>query len=175
MQNEAIEAAGPGGSLLRVDFVWQGDRFGHHISAVNNGSIVIPLLASVEGTASDDWPPSPPLQTLRIETLPDGRRAALLVGMAGRSHWSASIETALATAEILLDLACRHSASPKFLGSRYHVPRGGEGRFAVLPDASRLTTVVGSHGIDLLLEAEMLPSPPATSRWRYRIRLTPGP
>ena len=93
MRSEAIEAVGADGvcaprrirlarrSLRPRDFRRQS------IAAKSR-----PLLESIEGTATDDWPPSPPLQSLSIETLPDGRRVALLVGMAGRSHWSASIE-----------------------------------------------------------------------------------
>ena len=76
------------------------------------------MLESVEGSASDDWPASPPLQNLSIEELAPGRRAALLVGMAGRSHWSASIEPVPGQAALLFDVACRTSDSDVSLGSR---------------------------------------------------------
>jgi hypothetical protein len=119
MPNEAIEAADASGLRLHVEFHWLGDRFGHVISAIHSSGEIHPLLKSVEGTTADNWPPSPPLQSLSIETLPDGRRAALLVGMAGGSHWSASIESSQARAELIFDLACRHSKEPNWLGSKY--------------------------------------------------------
>src|SRR6187401_2284712 len=75
---------------LRVEFLWCGDRFAHVVSLADPDGEAIPLWRSEEGEAI----PCPPLQDLSIETLPDGRRVALLVGKAGRGHWSASIETA---------------------------------------------------------------------------------
>src|SRR3954451_16891094 len=92
MRSEAIEAASSDGTRLLVEFIRYGDRYGHVISLVNAAGEIEPLLESVEGRSDDAWPDSPPLQSLSIEKLPDGRSAALLVGMAGRSHWSASVE-----------------------------------------------------------------------------------
>ena len=91
---------------LRVRFTWQGDRFAHEVSVLNDGSWQ-PALASVEGTPQDDWPPSPPFQSLHIEHREDGRTLALLVGMAGKSHWSASIEIDAEARAVLFDVACR--------------------------------------------------------------------
>src|SRR5436190_4759521 len=85
-----IEASHPDGLRLRAEFIWHGDRFAHIISLVNPHGDIQPLLESIEGTTADDWPSSPPLQSLSVEKLPDGRPVALLVGMAGGSHWSAS-------------------------------------------------------------------------------------
>src|SRR5262245_7741482 len=138
MRNQALEAAGPDGSVLRIELIWQGDRFGHQITARSADGAITPLLESLEGAATDDWPPSPPLQSLHIEPLPAGRTAALLVGMAGRSHWSASIETTTGSAEILFDLACRHTAAPARLGSRYHALLGAGKRLTILCEESRL-------------------------------------
>src|SRR5207244_9937204 len=111
---------GSEGSRLRIEFAWLGDRYGHIISLIDAHGVAERLLESIEGTANDDWPPSPPLQSLSMETLTDGRRVALLVGLAGRSHWSASIEPALGKAELVFDLACRHGPNHGMLGSRYH-------------------------------------------------------
>ena len=44
------------------------------------------LLTSVEGTAHNRWPPSPPLQSLAIEERGE-QTVALAVGMAGGAHW----------------------------------------------------------------------------------------
>src|SRR5947208_6718154 len=114
-----MDAPGRNGLMLRVEFRWNNDRFKHVVSIVDVTGQATPLLESLEGTPSDPWPPSPPLQSLHIEKLSDGRRATLLVGMAGRSHWSASIEVALGEAKLVFDLACRHTQQPQRLGSRY--------------------------------------------------------
>ena len=125
MRNETIETSGENGFHLRVEFEWQLDRYGHSISIVDPSGAVTPLLRSIEGGAEDDWPPSPPLQTLSIEKLPDARTVALLVGMAGRSHWSASVEPQNGEARIIFDMACRYALDaqyprpPRLLGSCY--------------------------------------------------------
>jgi hypothetical protein len=168
MKNEAIEAARPDGSILRIEFVWHVDRFMHRISAASAAGVVLSLLESVEGTPADDWPASPPLHSLSITELALGRRAALLVGMAGRSHWSASIEALPGAAEILFDLACRHSDLPQWLGSRYRVPPGGAGRFTVEPQGSR----VASDDRAGLITVEPLPAlgRSGTARWKYCVK-----
>src|SRR5262245_7365890 len=119
MRSDGIEATGAEGQRLRVQFVWNGDRYGHVISLVESNGEIQPMLESIEGTSADDWPASPPLQSLSIETVPNGRRAALLVGMAGGSHWSASVEATVGRAELTFDLACRHGRQPIWLGNRY--------------------------------------------------------
>jgi hypothetical protein len=106
---------------LQVDFRFRGDRFSHVVSLIGRGESPIALLESVEGTATEAWPPSPPLQSLNIESLPDGRRVALLVGMAGRGHWSASIETLPHPAGFLFDIACRTTGSEGKLASTYRL------------------------------------------------------
>jgi hypothetical protein len=174
MRNELIEAASSDGSVLRVEFVWLGDRFGHRISAVNAHGELTLLLESIEGSGTDDWPPSPPLQSLHIEPLPNGRRAALLVGMAGRSHWSASIEAAQESAEILFDLACRHSASSKQLGSRYRAAPNAAQRLAILPVESRLARITKEDGNEVMIEPASLNLSSATARWKYRVQLLPA-
>src|SRR5437773_7625601 len=119
MWSDAIDAVDYSGASLRVEFTWRGDRYGHVISLMNATGQTMLLFESIEGAHDDDWPPSPPLQSLSIEKLADGRSAALLVGMAGRSHWSASIETTVGALVLVFDVACRHSQAPKWLGSRY--------------------------------------------------------
>ena len=117
------------GHKLRVEFFKVADRYAHRLSAVlvqDDGSRkVVPLAESVEGTADDPWPPSPPLQSLSMEEMPVAGRAALLVGMAGRSHWSASIELDLIGKDPpCFDLACRFTTVPERLASTYRVAPG---------------------------------------------------
>src|SRR5262245_5768863 len=92
---DIIETNALQGCRLQVEFVRREDRYGH-IVQIAAGDTVRPLLATVEGTAEDPWPPSPVLQHLRIEDRESStiatRRVALLVGMAGQNHWSFSVE-----------------------------------------------------------------------------------
>ena len=67
MRSDAIEATAAHGLLLRVEFNWLGDRYSHLISAVHPSGEIRPLLDSIEGAPTDNWPPSPPLQSLSIE------------------------------------------------------------------------------------------------------------
>jgi hypothetical protein len=112
-----------GGALLRVDFDRAGDRWRHRVSLAlpEGSSIVSPVLLfeSQEGTSEEDWPCSPPLQFVSIETRPKKLPVALLMGMAGGSHWSASIEQHPAEQTIRFDIACRAGSRPEQLGSRY--------------------------------------------------------
>lgn len=108
---------------MRVDFDRSTDRWKHRISLVlpEASGIVSPLLLleSLEGTSADDWPVSPPLQFVSIETRPKKPPVALLMGMAGSSHWSASIEQYPAERALRFDIACRAKSRPENLGSRY--------------------------------------------------------
>jgi hypothetical protein len=126
MRSETLDATAADGRVLRVEFVWRGDRFGHVLSMGDDVGPFIPLMESVEGDAGDASPPSPPLQSLSLETLPDGRRVALLVGMAGRGHWSASIEPVAGAAAIDFDLACRIAGSGGALASNYRLTASGD-------------------------------------------------
>ncbi len=123
---------------VRVDFVPSGDRIAHVIyvrepaaanQAVTAGATERPwieLLRSVESAADVAWPDSPPLQELHIEDR-GGKPVALLVGRAGKSHWSASFgcESADSGEEsLVIDIACRVSTPPVLLGSTYAFAAG---------------------------------------------------
>jgi hypothetical protein len=170
MQSEAIEARGDNGIGLRVEFVWRGDRFGHAISWINEDGVAQPLLESIEGLGTDAWPASPPLQSLTLHTLPSGHPAALLVGMAGRSHWSASVEATAGRATLQFDIACRHSAQPEWLGSRYRFFGEWAKRVSIVADDARMNYTASVATIEPSATNENLP----TTRWRYTvsIRLT---
>ena len=116
-----------GGSLesarWRVSFFRLGDRVAHAIFSREAGGEV-ELYRSLEGTDADDWPPSPPLKELSFEQRPGGVQLALLVGMAGASHWSLSVELDPATERLTFDAACRLSGVPRWLGSTYELCYG---------------------------------------------------
>jgi hypothetical protein len=102
---------------LRIDR--NGDRYHQVVEAVSK-TATIPLLCSIDRDERDDWPPSPPLQQLLIEERPTGP-VALLVGMAGKSHWSASIECRNSHPSFHFDVACRIQRRPVRLGSSYRI------------------------------------------------------
>lgn len=176
------------GHRLRVEFHELGDRYAHRLTVVlreeAGNETVVPLAESVEGASDDPWPPSPPLQSLSIEELADGRMAALLVGMAGRSHWSASIDVigVRLNGEPTFELACRFTAIPTRLCSTYRVAPGivlrehkgvvnlahpKAGIIAVLhSDVCRpiLNLETGEFQFQVPLDKLI---PPATAQWRY--------
>jgi hypothetical protein len=185
MEMEALESTERDGWRLRVDFQWHVDRLAHQIAAVDVAGQAIPLLHSVEGSADDCFPASPPLQTLSIETLPDGRRAALLVGMAGRGHWSASVETVYQESALLFDIACKVDASDAVVGSRYRLApgvalvdgpaqgieaRGGDRRF-VLESCAEHCEARREAGHIRVFPTEFRRGAGTSARWKYRVRL----
>jgi hypothetical protein len=169
MPSDAIEAPRADGTRLRIEFTWRGDRYGHVISMLDPGGQSQPLLESVEGSSDDPWPPSPPLQSLSIETLPDDRSAALLVGMAGRSHWSASIEPDREAPALVFDVACRHPERSVSLGSRYrHVSAAAE------------STFIHAEGADVVRDSDIVSIRPTavangtgTTRWKFSVIMPP--
>lgn len=191
MRNQAIESRGDSG-VLRVEFVWREDRFRQVISVVGADGVVALLLESVEGPKADGFPASPPLQSLSIETLADGRRAALLVGMAGRSHWSASIEPLADAAGLVFDIACRVGEARPRLASEYAIAvassdgaqlAGVNSRFEVRLDRKSLvaTALPGTVCMPIPAEKSLTFAPVsvaavalgATIRWKYEIRFLP--
>jgi hypothetical protein len=189
-----IETPLVGGHALRVEFVWHGDRYRHLIAVARPDGSSMPCFESVEGGAADPWPPSPPLQSLSIETLPDGRRVALLVGMAGNCHWSASIEPSASGRSLVFDIACRVAGPNPILGSQYLVSKqAGDAVPFAADDCSWCEARLG--GVDVLLipataaasrskleridEGRCSITPDcveasATIRWKYELRLADG-
>lgn len=193
---ERIQSPSVGGRSLVVDFSRQADRFGHVIQWLD-GNLAAPLLESVEGTPSDLWPNSPVLQHLHLETRAISaaggvprvgeteRRVGLLVGMAGRSHWSLSVEPDRVSAALEFDVACKVSpdASPE-LHSTYRQLAGlgslSDSQCVFPLNESWLLTVSTKEIIPSQLQRgefglRIGPSPAvgATRRWSYRVELTP--
>lgn len=122
-----------GGPLLLVRFGWIGDRFAHRIcrldgdqesgqsSTQKRGSEPSEtlLLESCEGDGQAAWPASPPLQQVDTCRLADQRQGIVAVGMAGRSHWSLSVEP-LRTG-LTFDVACRLVELPPSLQTTYRL------------------------------------------------------
>jgi hypothetical protein len=171
---------------LRVRFAFHEDRHTHEISLAD-GSRWIPILLSVEGSPEDEWPASPPLQSLHLESRPGNRQLALLVGMAGHSHWSMSVELDPAAARVTFDVACRTRGGPLgHLGNRYQAlhpwaEQGPRGAICIpTTSAARLDIEICAHFGDARLEAkqgviDLIAAPPAndqprTVRWGYTVR-----
>lgn len=112
----------PDGTTLSIEFERTADRFRHVLSIVEpeNPEHSCSILRSVEGNAQQQWPASPPLQELLIETRPTGP-VALLLGMAGTSHWSISVERSIEQTGFQFDCACRIVDPADFLGCCYNL------------------------------------------------------
>lgn len=121
---------------LTVRFMWRDDRWVHDVTRTDGA-----CWRSVEGGAGDPrWPASPVLVELsRLGASPGP--AILGVGLAGRSHFSASVGPDPAHPDRLrFDIACRVNEPPLRLGSTYAGPRGlvriGPGVAAERPPAT---------------------------------------
>jgi hypothetical protein len=183
------------GDDLRIRFFLQGDRYAHEIW-LREGDVWAPVLRSVEGSASDDWPASPPFQSLHIDERSGTRSLALLVGMAGKSHWSASVQLDPAGRQASFDVACRVRGVSGRLTSSYRLvePRSSEA-FMLDPTGQQATcglarpsepsiqfqiyqehapVQLSHNGGELMLLAEDagLQEQARTVRWRYDVRLT---
>ena len=143
-------AAGPTTAIVS----WSGDRWTHRITIA--GSEASADWTSLDGPfrPGDDprWPASPVIVELSRVAVPGaaaGDRAAIVgVGLAGRSHFSASISVDPRDAgTIRFEIACRLHEAPGWLGSTY---RQGE-RLVRLSPMDRSTalprTVVWAYSI----------------------------
>lgn len=164
----ALEVPAGDGWRLRLVFHAAGDRLGHTLWLVALEGASTLLGRSQEGVAEERWPPSPPLQALHQQTLPDGRPAILLVGMAGRSHWSCSIEPLPGAAALRCDLACRHPDQPGWIGSTYQLAGAAEEELQVVPLPG---AVVERLAEGCLVRPAAAPVQAGTVRWAYELRL----
>lgn len=183
MELTAIDPAGRG---LEIRFVRMADRWAHTVALFADGRR-LPLLASNEGGASDDWPPSPPLQELN-EHEQNGTHMILGVGGAGAGHWSLSIEAAPAERRLTFDAACRLSAAPESLGSAYRTMLAGQRGKSLhevqLPTEAGIVTLRGVPlAENAAADVEITPTGlaiapaaaafhgPTSARWRYVLEL----
>lgn len=180
----AIDAQGVG---VRVEFERLADRFGHVISLLQ-GASATPLLRSREGTGAEAWPASPPLQQLSIERREPARSVALLVGMAGASHWSASVESFPAERTLVFDVACRFGGAIQQLGSQYDLLRATleferdsllvtgrdrtwHCRLECLPLVNHGDVVLAVRDEVVDLQPVLPANLPKTIRWKYRLTI----
>ena len=178
---------------LRIDFIRKTDRYQQLLWLIAGESEVC-VLATVEGTGQQEWPPSPPLQHLHQHETPAGDLALLGVGMAGTSHWSLAVEASMDQPTFCCDVACRVRERPGNLAVTWVL---GE-NVAVNSNTERsveLSTAIGpvrisvdekdefaadifvgqkvehgSHQICLSPQTTTA-APPTTFRWRYGIEL----
>jgi hypothetical protein len=174
-----IEAAG-----LRIAFSRQIDRFAHTILMQNGSGEWLPLLESIEGTPDHDWPPSPPFQELHFEDRPNGGRVALLVGRAGKSHWSASVEIDGVVRCATFDVACRAKEASTSIGSQYRllpnvraktrfgdVLLNGSVRMIAVSSDGPATKVCTDGNVVATVASYPGDSWPQTMRWKYQFAI----
>lgn len=104
-------------------FTWQHDRWAHEILCPD-GTVWRSLEGASAAGGDPRWPASPVLVELSRLEGPHGP-ALLGVGLAGRSHFSASIGPGPAGADqARFECACRVLEPPGWLGSTYAGPAG---------------------------------------------------
>lgn len=178
--SEAVEAEWiieSGENVLRLVLFRAGDRYAHRVELLSSAGELVASAASEEGAvasvadATETWPASPPFQQFHRQEI-DGRPAWFFVGMAGKSHWSASVTARDDVAGWEFDVACRYREAPGYLGSAYRVAFPDDR----LPRPAFFTLITGEttelRGQEDVVAA--VPSdegrsvsPPASARWRY--------
>jgi hypothetical protein len=151
---------------LRVRFTWHDDRWAHEVWLRDTAAWRL-LLRSVEGTSTDDWPPSPPLQSIEAPRNAADRQIALLVGMAGKNHWAVSVELDSRAALARFDAACRIRGMSGPLGSRYEVLGPLEG---VVAQSGNARVVAEPAKLVIEPQANAPASAAQTLEWSYTIR-----
>lgn len=180
--NAFIESLAVDGRRLRVEFLQQGDRYGHRVLAVDaNGGEAV-LVRTLESTDGEDSPEAPALQSVHVQPLADREgQLAALVGMSGANHWSLIVEPdANAKApRLIFDAACRIKRDGLVrIVSRYartaEAVRAERFRLELLPlsDQSILPRIE-EIGDQVAIVREITPADvaPTTVRWRYAIEL----
>lgn len=160
-----LTARSADGKELRVAFAKLGDRWQHTVHFVREGNDRV-AGTSLEGSPEESWPPSPPLQSISLETI-DGRQVALGVGMAGTCHWSLSVEPVADAAAFVFDWACRVDRLPQWLGSTYEV--AGPIRFMPLAIDGVSASYNRTADWVTLQPAPAKVEGRATIRWKYRV------
>jgi hypothetical protein len=143
-----------------VEFYLAGDRVAHRV-VIQDGDRRLQW-DSVEGDDQQNWPPSPALQSVSIEPI-EGRNVALLVGMAGKSHWSMSVDIDPTRRSIRFDVACRISTVAESLGSTYRGSRTSPSCFVGSSTGGRVVDTTEGWRI----EPTQIPTPRTTVRWVY--------
>jgi hypothetical protein len=156
-------------------------------------SDMIRVMTSCEGTPQDTWPSSSPFQQIVREEIGTEKKLVLLaVGMAGKTHWSGTIEGDAMTEAIAMDFAARVNVTPDFLGSTYLIDDAWTAKLQTSADALNQSVIlthaeqniqlvfdsIGPHVVSIdgmKLKLTFQADFPATKRnqtlrWRYVIR-----
>lgn len=156
---------------VRVVFFHDGDRIAHRLEVRDDAtSGWTTAFTSLEGRADEAWPASPPFQQLHVEQRPTGP-IVFLIGMAGRSHWSAAVEAAADRRSIRFDVAVRFQACPEQLGSAYSYVESLCGRRPrLVAEGTTIVEVVNEFSdAPLVRPSGEFPPPPATLGWKYAV------
>ena len=106
---------------IRCEFRRQSDRFQNSL-LVRIDAQWVPVLQSIEGTADDLWPASPPWQQLVEERIGSNQQSVLLgVGLSGTAHWSIAVEPLCSGLGLHLDVACKSPKTPTFIGTTFRI------------------------------------------------------
>jgi hypothetical protein len=132
-------------------FTWNGDRWAHRITT-GEATIWTSLDGPCPPANDPRWPASPVLVELSRVSVPRGDaaggKAIVGVGLAGRSHFSASIASDPHHAGVIrFEIACRLHEPAGWIGSTY---RQGDSLFRLTPldDSTALPrTVVWAYSI----------------------------
>ena len=185
-KTRVLDAVNDQGDGLRVEFVRVGPRWVHRILGVERQQARL-LLKSIEGDETDSFPPSPALQQIELQQLGDVT-AAMLIGMAGRNHWSVCVEARPAARSIRWDVACRGECEAScFFGNAYEplvewqacsagLLLAESNGFRYELSVQRGGTDAGSlvvHEAEQQLRLQLAPDPTAaTQRWCYEFHQT---
>ncbi len=95
----------------------------------------------------------------------------MLIGQAGKSHWSMSVSTGEDSLSVIFDIACRVRDVPEFLGSTYSQPREEDSSIEFRPSAAldASTELDCSYNEQIALRPEDVSLPPATVRWGFEV------
>lgn len=169
-QSAWLELGSLGSWSICLRFVWCGDRYAHQLELTQDGQSWV-LVRSLEGADGEAWPASPALQQLDIQTSGSGGSCALLLGMAGKNHWSASVETKAES--LVFDIACRAQAPAEWLGSSYQIDSSCD-QVLRRPDGS-LQLEFGGHGVPLAVRIAADRAELAYDRQLCKISVRPDP
>jgi hypothetical protein len=104
-----------------VEFTWGGDRWTHRVvpaAAADAAAAWASVEAAADGRDDPRWPASPVLVEMTRVATATGP-VLVGVGLAGRSHFSATFAAEEAAAAIRVEVACRLHEQPAWLGSTY--------------------------------------------------------
>ena len=166
---QLLETKPIAGKQLRCRFSQHSGVIAHTIEHVAHESTT-PSLISMEQSPGD-WPASPPWQELHAEQLSDGTHAMMLVGRAGKSHWSMSVTLDNEQEALLFDVACRFRERPEFLGTTYQRTECRSVQIITVDLDGEAAPKVIETDNRVVIDATREVKPPATLRWAYRITL----